>query len=294
MPYKTNEDLPESVKNVLPVNAQDIFRNVANSVLNDNGTDESAMKQAWGAVKRTYEQNKKGEWVKKIEKAMYQGKEVELDKPFRTPDESKKFAVYVKDGDTVKIVRFGDQDMEIKRDDPEARASFRARHKCDEKKDKTTAGFWACRMWDDETVSELLKEECEKMDLNKRVEIKKVNEKKIIYAWAYVCESDGKQVVDHSGDIIDEADMEKMAYDFMEEYRDGGEMHEKTGVAKAVASMPFTRELQNALNIDVGKVGWLIVFKITDDEVWGKIKDGTYKMMSIGGQAKRNKIENYF
>lgn len=61
-----------------------------------------------------------------FEKAEYQGREVELDKPFRTPKESKKFAVYVKDGDTVKIVRFGDSDMEIKRDDPQARANFRA------------------------------------------------------------------------------------------------------------------------------------------------------------------------
>ena len=52
----------------------------------------------------------------------------------------KKFKVYVKNdkGNVVKV-NFGDKNMEIKRDDPESRKSFRARHKCSEKKDKTTA-----------------------------------------------------------------------------------------------------------------------------------------------------------
>lgn len=88
--------------------------------------------------------------------AEYQGKEVTLNKPFRTPDESKKFAVYVKDGEDVKIVRFGDPDMEIQRDDFENRESFRARHKCDEKTDKTTPGYWSCRMWSSTPVKEIL------------------------------------------------------------------------------------------------------------------------------------------
>lgn len=72
-----------------------------------------------------------------------------LNKPIRTPGESKKFKVYVKDPKTGKIVtvRFGDPDMEIQRDDDENRNSFRARHKCDQKTDKTKAGYWSCKMW---------------------------------------------------------------------------------------------------------------------------------------------------
>lgn len=80
--------------------------------------------------------------------AKYKGRTVKLNKPFRTPGESKKFAVYVKNkSGKVIIVRFGDPNMEIKKDDPERRKSFRARHKCDQKKDKTTAGYWACAAW---------------------------------------------------------------------------------------------------------------------------------------------------
>jgi len=91
-------------------------------------------------------------------KALYQGREVTLDKPFRTPGGPKKFAVYVKnDKGNVIIVRFGDPNMEIKRDDPERRKNYRARHHCAEAKDKTTAEYWSCKMWATEPVSELTK-----------------------------------------------------------------------------------------------------------------------------------------
>ena len=89
--------------------------------------------------------------------ADYQGKKVTLNKPFRTPNDSKKFAVYVKNkDDNVIIVRFGDSDMEIRRDNEKARASFRARHDCENKTDKTKAGYWSCKLWSSKTVSEIL------------------------------------------------------------------------------------------------------------------------------------------
>jgi hypothetical protein len=80
--------------------------------------------------------------------AEYQGRKVTLNKPFRTPDAKKKFAVYVrnKEGKVI-IVRFGSQEMSIKRDDPARRKSFRARHKCDQQKDKTTPAYWSCFQW---------------------------------------------------------------------------------------------------------------------------------------------------
>jgi len=42
---------------------------------------------------------------------------------------------------------FGDPNMEIRKDNPEARKSFRARHKCDTATDKTTPRYWSCKMW---------------------------------------------------------------------------------------------------------------------------------------------------
>lgn len=82
--------------------------------------------------------------------AKYQGRTVTLNKPFLTPDGPKKRSVYVKDPKTgnVKKVSFGDPNMRIKKSNPKRRKSFRARHKCSEKKDKTTSGYWSCKFWE--------------------------------------------------------------------------------------------------------------------------------------------------
>ena len=74
-----------------------------------------------------------------------------LNKPFRLPSGSKKkFGVYVKNdkGNVVKVT-FGDPNMEIKRDDPERRKSFRARHQCDTNPGpKYKARYWSCKQWE--------------------------------------------------------------------------------------------------------------------------------------------------
>ena len=83
-----------------------------------------------------------------IEEAEYQGKKVKLNDPFRTPGQKKKFAVYVKnESGTVVIVRFGDPNMEIKRDDDNRRKNFRARHNCDDPGPKWKARYWSCYQW---------------------------------------------------------------------------------------------------------------------------------------------------
>lgn len=81
-----------------------------------------------------------------INEAKYKGKEVELNKPKRGG--SKKFYVYVrKPGGGVKKVSFGDTTgLSVKINDPKARKSFAKRHDCANKKDKTMAGYWACRL----------------------------------------------------------------------------------------------------------------------------------------------------
>ena len=69
-------------------------------------------------------------------------------KPKRSRKGGKKFAVLAKQGDTVKLIRFGDANMSIKKDQPKRRKSFRARHKCDtDKPSKLTARYWSCKQW---------------------------------------------------------------------------------------------------------------------------------------------------
>jgi hypothetical protein len=84
----------------------------------------------------------------KAKSSEYQGKKVTLNKPFRTPDGPKKFSVYVKNdkGNVVKV-NFGDPNMKIKKNIPERRKSFRARHNCDNPGPKWKARYWSCKAW---------------------------------------------------------------------------------------------------------------------------------------------------
>lgn len=84
----------------------------------------------------------------KSKAAEYQGRSVQLNKPFRTPGGPKKFSVYVRNdrGNIVKV-NFGDPNMRIKKNIPERRRNFRARHNCDNPGPKWKARYWACRSW---------------------------------------------------------------------------------------------------------------------------------------------------
>ena len=69
-------------------------------------------------------------------------------KPKRTPNGPKKFAVLAKQGETIRLIRFGDPNMSIKKSDPARRKSFRARHRCDtDPPSKLTARYWSCKKW---------------------------------------------------------------------------------------------------------------------------------------------------
>lgn len=67
MPYQKIEDLPESVKEHLPKNAQEIFRAAFNSATEEYGEEETAFKVAWSAVKHKYEKGDDGNWHEKPE-----------------------------------------------------------------------------------------------------------------------------------------------------------------------------------------------------------------------------------
>jgi hypothetical protein len=101
------------------------------------------------------------DYMKGLEKtaATKKKKNVKLNKPFRTPGGPKKFSVYVKNdkGNIVKV-NFGDPDRSIKRDNPERRKNFRARHNCDNPGPRTKARYWSCRNWEaGRSVSDNLK-----------------------------------------------------------------------------------------------------------------------------------------
>lgn len=119
------------------------------------------------------------------------------------------------------------------------------------------------------------------------------DEKMLAFGWANVAvTAGGKQVEDYDKDMIDTEELEQAAYSFVELYREGGEQHERGGVAVLVESMVFTKEKIGALGITEGTLpeGWWIGFKVTDPDVWDKVKSGEYPMFSIEGTAIREEI----
>ncbi len=119
------------------------------------GADKDLAKQVRG---ESLEEKKLNSWGELTEKAEYNGRPVDLNNP--TEGDTKKYKVYVKNekGNVVKV-EFGDPNMEIKRDDPARRKSFRARHQCDTNPGpKYKARYWSCKFWEKgKSVTDLMK-----------------------------------------------------------------------------------------------------------------------------------------
>ena len=218
-------------------------------------------------------------------KAEYQGEKVTLNKPRRIKGGNKKFEVFVQDGDRVRRVAFGDPNMEIRRDDPKARANFRSRHSCDSKKDKTTAGYWSCRMWEaDTSVGEMTKTNIEGKIL------KTDDEQRMVFGWASVVTENGEPVVDRQGDVIEAETLVKAVNEFMEHVRVGKAMHVGEQVGVVVHSLPITKEIGEALGIQSDREGWVVAYKVFDDDIWAMVKSGELAAFSIGGRAQKEEI----
>ena len=117
----------------------------------------------------------------------------------------------------------------------------------------------------------------------------------LAFGWASIAiKNNGEVVKDWQEDIIEPAELENAAYGFVELYREGGEMHERGGAAVLVESVVFTKEKAEAMGIPEGilPTGWWIGFKVLDEDVWEKVKDGTYSMFSIEGTAERVEEED--
>lgn len=125
--------------------------------------------------------------------------------------------------------------------------------------------------------------------------MKSDDEKMLAFGWASVSiRIDGEVIEDWQNDILEPEELEKAAYDYVLLYREGGEMHERGGAAVLIESVVFTEEKMQAMGIPAGTlpVGWWIGFKVTDSDVWEKVKDGTYPMFSIEGEAERVEVED--
>ena len=122
------------------------------------------------------------------------------------------------------------------------------------------------------------------------------DDKRLVFGWANVAiRVDGEQIQDYQDDLIDPDNLEEIAYDYVLNFRAGGEVHNPAlrNVARLVESCVFTKEKMAAMNLPEGILpeAWWIGFYVDDDDAWEKIKSGEYKMFSIEGTGERIPVE---
>jgi len=167
---------------------------------------------------------------------------------------------------------------------------------------RVSKGITGRKMTDDEYISEIIKgfqsENPDDPDTSFEVsgDIEKVDEeKRLVFGWASIgYEADGTLVGDRQGDFLDDVEeIEKSAYAFVVESRDGGEMHVRKGVSTLVESFVSTPEKWEAMGIPEGvlPIGWWVGFRVADDTVWKSVREGKYRMFSVHGRGTRKAMD---
>ena len=118
-------------------------------------------------------------------------------------------------------------------------------------------------------------------------------EQRVVFGWASVAvRKDGTTIEDAQGDVIEVADLEKAAYDFVLDFREANAMHSGPVTGRLVESFVSTPEKLEQMGIAKGVLphGWWVVFKIDNDEAWARVKDQHYTMFSIEGTGTRTPV----
>jgi hypothetical protein len=141
----------------------------------------------------------------------------------------------------------------------------------------------------DRAISAIIGAIMQHVDVNKSAVqaqvLKMDDEQRIVYGWASVVTESGEPVVDTQGDVITPEEMERMANDFMLDVRTAKAMHKGEKIGEVIHSLPLTNELMKVFDIYSDREGWLVAFKIYDDDAWEKVRSGKFQALSIGGKA---------
>jgi phage head maturation protease len=121
--------------------------------------------------------------------------------------------------------------------------------------------------------------------------LKSDEEQRLVYGWASVITEKGEPVVDRQGDVIKPDTLVKAVSKFMEHVRVGKQMHDGEQIGVVVHSWPCTNEINKSVGLDADREGWLVAFKVYDDEVWADVKAGKLAAFSIGGRAIKGEYD---
>lgn len=120
--------------------------------------------------------------------------------------------------------------------------------------------------------------------------------KQLVFGWAYVTHDAGGEVnIDKSGDFVDDTDeIEKAAYDFVIESRQGDVNHTNVKSSTLVESIVFTPEKIAKMGLPEGVIpnGWWVGFKVEDPATWDRVVKGELKSFSVHGRGTRQPISD--
>lgn len=121
--------------------------------------------------------------------------------------------------------------------------------------------------------------------------------RRMVTAIFYACtDRDGRPVVDHSGEIVSQYEIERAFQDGMIKGIIGGEMHvrdedgQKIPVGRVVEVFVITDEKAETLGLGTGLRGAVGTIHVPDEDAFRKVVSGQYSMVSIGGKARRRAI----
>jgi hypothetical protein len=118
--------------------------------------------------------------------------------------------------------------------------------------------------------------------------------RRMVYGWAYVAkDANGAQVIDHSGDVIDDPEeLEKAAVDFVVNSRNGDSDHDNKPKAVLVESLYLDKAKAESMGLDCPvPTAWWVGFRINDEPMWQRVLKGELTSFSIGGSGLRTALE---
>lgn len=108
----------------------------------------------------------------------------------------------------------------------------------------------------------------------------------------FATDADGNVVVDLQGDTVTPEELESIAYNYVKNHRDVGQLHMTSGEGCVVESFVTTPDKFKAMGLDVkAPIAWWVGLYIEDPEVWSKVKSGEYRAFSIEGEAERVEVD---
>ena len=278
MIYSDIRAIPDAVKKLLPVDAQEVFRASANSA-SDNGADENeAIAVGWETVRKGWTRPTSGiskKWLKLpgVHRREAFGKDGPTTSDVHVPGiagaPSKKKKPKALEGFSIDEVVANEASPTVSKSDIDTVISAAVRTGIE-----TLAGVGKS---DDEASTFQTSE--------RLARIVKVDGE-LIWGWANVITEGGQPVTDVQGDQIEPGELVRFTTDFMVDHRIGKTNHEGDQTHVVVHSMPITYELAKAFGIDTADEGWIVGVK-PDADTLARAKSGDLAAFSIGGEGNR-------